>query len=72
MYVRFGKNKVSFRTPKDLKNRREIGVFKIRDNYAFITYSQKSINTKYTGRIAVRLPAIASEYADEAFGIGGR
>ena len=77
MYLRFGKNKIQFRVPKDLKNRREIGVSKIRDDerdvwWAHISYTKKGDTIPYRGSIRVRLPAIASEYADEAFGIGGR
>lgn len=72
MYVRFGKDKIPFKTPKDLKNRREIGILKIRDDHAVIVYSQKERNIKYAGTIYVRLPRAARKYADKAFGIGGR
>ena len=78
MYVRFGKNKVYFEVPKDLKNKREIGIYKIRDDkrgvlWAVIRYVRKGdIGDIPRGEIRVRLPAIARNYADEALGIGGR
>jgi len=78
MYVRFGKNKVPFKTPKDLKNKREIGIYKIRDDergvlWAIIRYVRKGDKGGIPrGVIRVRLPAIAKNYADDAFGIGGR
>ena len=72
MYVRFGNNKVRFETPKDLKNKREIGVYKIRDGYATVAYTKKDSKESYTGSIKVRLPVVAKDYEDKAFGIGGR
>jgi len=77
MYVRFGKNKVPFKTPKDLKNKREIGIYKIRDDergvWAVIRYVRKGdFGDIPRGEIRVRLPAIARNYSDDAFGIGGR
>ena len=77
MYVRFGKNKVPFKTPKDLKNKREIGIYKIRNDergvlWAIISYTKKGDTIPYRGTMRVRLPAIARNYSDDAFGIGGR
>lgn len=68
MYIKFGKNKVQFKTPQDLKNKREIGIYKIRDGYATIAYTKKSDNIPYKNSIKVRLPATADNYKDEAFG----
>ena len=78
MYIRFGKNKVYFKAPNDLKNKRQIHISKIRDDergvlWAIIRYVRKGDKGDIPrGSMRVRLPAIARNYSDDAFGIGGR